>query len=97
MCRGTGAVPVAAADSGEAQTVPRLTKRALVISRETCCDSVKNIVQSEFPLRNGMGALLTELTDGVPSIKRYYWFLVLVSFAHIKAFLLIHSILYQNK
>ena len=40
MCRGTGAVPVAATDSGEAQTVPRLTKRALVISRETCCDGV---------------------------------------------------------
>ena len=79
MCRGTRAVPVAAADSGEAQTVPRLTKRALVISRETCCDSVKNLVQSEFPLRNGMGALLTELTDGVPSIKRYYWFLVLLT------------------
>ena len=41
MCRGTGAVPVAATDSGEAQTVPRLTKRALVISREACSDSVK--------------------------------------------------------
>ena len=46
-----------------------------------------------------MRALLTELTDGVPSIKRYYWsqFLVLVNIALIKAFLLIHSILYQNK
>ena len=46
-----------------------------------------------------MRALLTELTDGVPSIKRYYWsqFLVLVIIALIKAFLLIHSILYQNK
>ena len=99
MCRGTGAVPVAATDSGEAQTVPRLTKRALVISREACCDSVKNIVQIEFPLRNGMGALLTELTDGVPSIKCYSWsqFLVLVIIAVIKTFLLIHSILYQNK
>ena len=32
VCRGTGEVPVAATDSGEAQTVPRLTKRALVIS-----------------------------------------------------------------
>ena len=32
MCRGTGAVPVAATDSGDAQIVPRLTKRALVIS-----------------------------------------------------------------
>ena len=99
MCRGTAAVPVAATDSGEAQTVPRLTKRALVISRETCCDSVKNIVQIELPLRNGMGALLTELTDWVPSIKRYYWsqFLVLVIIALIKAFLLIHSIIYLNK
>ena len=96
--RGTGAVPVADTDSGEAHAVPRLTKRALVISRETC-ESVKNIVQIQFPLRNGMRALLTELTDGVPSIKRYYWrqFLVLVIIALIKAFLLIHSILYQNK
>ena len=97
--RGTGAVPVAATDSGEAQTVLRLTKRALVISGETCCDSVKNIVQNEFPLRNGMGALLTELIVGVPSIKRYYWsqFLVLVIIALIKAFLVIHSILYQKQ
>ena len=39
MCRVTGAVPLAATDSGEAQTVPRLTKRALLISRETCCDT----------------------------------------------------------
>ena len=41
MCRRTGAVPVAGTASGEAQTVPQLTKRALVISREACCDSVK--------------------------------------------------------
>ena len=46
-----------------------------------------------------MGALLTELTNGVPSIKRYSWsqFLVLVIIAVIKTFLLINSILYQNK
>ena len=80
-------------------TVPQLTTEALVISRETCCDGVKDILQKEFPLRNGLCVLLTELTDGVPSIKRYYWsqFLVLVIIALIKAFLLIHSILYQNK
>ena len=40
VCRGTGTVPVAATDSEEAQTVPQLTKIALVISRETCCDGV---------------------------------------------------------
>ena len=46
-----------------------------------------------------MPALRTELTDGVPSIERYYWsqFLVLVIIALIKAILLIHSILCQNK
>ena len=55
---------MAATDSGEAQTVPRLTKMALVISRETCCDSVKNIVQIEFPLRNGRRALRTKLIPG---------------------------------
>ena len=47
-----------------------------------------------------MRALLTELTGGdEPSIKRYYWnqFLVLVIIALIKAFLLIHSILYSEQ
>ena len=80
-------------------TVPRLTTGALVISRETCCGGLKNVLQIEFPLRNGMCVFLTELSDGVPSIKRYYWsqFLVLVIIALIKALLLIHSILYQNK
>ena len=99
MCRVTGAVPIPPTDSGRAQTVPRLTKMALVISRETCSDSVKNIVQIELPLKNDMRALLTELTGGVPSIKRHYWsqFLVLIIIALFKAFLLIRSILYQNK
>ena len=87
MCLGTGAVPVAAAGGGEAQmhspAVNNGSSKEIVISKETCCDGIKNILHIEFPLRNGMRALLTELTYGVPSIKRYYWsqFLVLVIIA----------------
>ena len=55
MCLGTGAVPVAAADSGEAQTLPRLTKRALVISREACCDSVKKHRANRVPFEKRYG------------------------------------------
>ena len=55
MCRGTGAVPVAATDSGEAQTVPRLTKRVLVISREACCDSVKKHRANRVPFEKRYG------------------------------------------
>ena len=77
MCRGTGAVPVAATDSGEAQTVPRLTKRALVISRETCCDSVKKHRENRVPFEKRQTRLYGQsyyrATGGVPSIKRYYW------------------------
>ena len=54
MCRGTGAVTVAATDSGEAQTW--LMKRALVISGETCCDGVYDIVTAEESRRQVGGA-----------------------------------------
>ena len=40
---------MAATDSGEAHAVPRLTKRALVISRETCCESVKKHRANRVP------------------------------------------------
>ena len=82
MCRGTGAVPVAATDSEEAQTVPRLTKRALVISRETCCDSVKKHHANRVPFEKRYGRFTdrayrwsafdkTLLLDPVPGSRNY--------------------------
>ena len=94
---------MAATDSGEAQTVPRPTKRGLDISRETCCDSVKKHRANRVPFEKRQARFTDRATTGLPvecprknvAIGASSWFSLII--ALVKAFLLFHSILYQNK